>query len=136
SRRTLLTASHPGTPMYMSPEQASGYAYVDGRSDLYSLGAVLYEVLVGEPYARKRLSLRATRPDFPAELCAIVDKLMMADVAQRYQRATEVVEDLKRLSAGPQHLSPDMYQLPHARQTPGSTPALPGAPVITGPGAD
>lgn len=136
SRRTLLTASHPGTPLYMSPEQASGYAYVDGRSDLYSLGAVIYEVLVGEPYARKRISLRAARPDLPAAVSAIVDKLMMADVAQRYQRASEVVDDLKRLSAGPRYLSADVYQLPHVHETPGSDPGLPVVQVATGPVAD
>jgi serine/threonine protein kinase len=136
SRRTLLTASHPGTPLYMSPEQSSGYAYVDGRSDLYSLGAVLYEVLVGEPYARKRLPLRATRPDLPVAVWDIVDKLMMADVAQRYQHASEVVDDLRRLPAAPQKLSPDVYQLPHVRETPGSNPGLPVVPVTTGPATD
>ncbi|MHB8646809.1 MAG: protein kinase domain-containing protein [Thermomicrobiales bacterium] len=98
SQRTQIVSGHPGTPIYMSPEQASGSGYLDGRSDLYSLGLVLYEMLVGEPYARKRQPLNVARPDLSPQLVAIVNKLMARDPNDRYQHAGEVMEALGALS--------------------------------------
>ncbi|MGF1473591.1 MAG: Stk1 family PASTA domain-containing Ser/Thr kinase [Rubrobacteraceae bacterium] len=102
-----------GTASYMSPEQALGES-VDPRSDLYSLGVVLFEMLTGQlPYtadnpvavSMKHVneSLRPPKevnPEIPASLDAVVTKLLAKDPADRYQGATELAEDLRRVRAG------------------------------------
>jgi len=113
SQRTQVVIGHPGTPLYMSPEQASGFGYLDGRSDLYSLGLVIYEMLAGEPYARRRVPLAQARPETPPALVAIVEKLIQKDPDQRYQRADDVIADLSKLSLVPQRpTATDAYALP------------------------
>ena len=96
-----------GTPLYMSPEQASGRA-VDFRTDLWSLGAVLYEMLAGKPAFAgdsqlqvmhavvhdEPQRLRDIRPDLPAGIEAIVSRALQKDPARRYQSAAEMVNDL------------------------------------------
>ena len=99
-----------GTVSYMSPEQARGRA-VDARSDLFSFGTVLYEILTerlpfsGES-AMDTLSaiLRARpepvvaiQPDTPAELQRILDKCLEKEPRDRYQDARDLVVDLRRL---------------------------------------
>src|SRR5262249_54078518 len=86
-----------GTPAYMSPEQASGEK-VDARTDLFSLGAVIYEMTTDRRPFRKPLDF--TRPASPAthpELDRIIFKLLEPSVERRYQSAAAVVADLKRL---------------------------------------
>jgi tetratricopeptide (TPR) repeat protein/TolB-like protein/predicted Ser/Thr protein kinase len=103
-----------GTPAYMSPEQATGEE-VDGRSDLWALGAVLYEMLTGRrafaaDHERAILHsilssdptpIDARRPDVPAELSRIVRRLMSRDPKQRYQTAGELLYDLHRFRGDP-----------------------------------
>ena len=98
-----------GTPHYVAPEQSLNAAKADIRADIYSLGCTLYYLLTGHPPFKDKESLfeiltahhaataplvSAVRPDVPAELAAIVAKMMAKDAAQRYQQPSEVAQVL------------------------------------------
>ena len=99
-----------GTPMYMSPEQVEGKS-LDPRSDIYSLGITCYQMLAGRvpfegetPLAiavqhlksePERLEVR--RPDLPVGLCRVVHKMLAKKPADRYQRAGELLRELRSL---------------------------------------
>jgi serine/threonine protein kinase len=99
-----------GTAAYMSPEQVLGLN-VDSRTDLFSFGALLYEMATGRPafagpsstaildaiLKRTPVSARQLNPEIPAALDGIVTKALEKDLALRYQTASELGADLKRL---------------------------------------
>jgi serine/threonine protein kinase len=88
-----------GTIAYMSPEQARGDA-VDARSDLFSFGAMLYEMVTGRRAFLQRLDWTTPPADYvPAGLRPIVVKLLKVDRDLRYQTAADAAADLKRLKA-------------------------------------
>jgi eukaryotic-like serine/threonine-protein kinase len=99
----------PGTPAYMSPEQVLGRA-VDRRSDIWSLGAVLYEMFTGQPpfrgdvgavlhsiTSRDPAPIAKSRSDLPHQLERIVSKALARDPQDRYGNTRLLVQDLKAL---------------------------------------
>ena len=101
-----------GTADYIAPEQSIDSFAVDTRADIYSLGCTLYVLLTGKlpypmPLSTQKLEghrfrdappIRESAKDVPAELAAIVDKMMAKDPADRYQTMAEVVEALASFS--------------------------------------
>ena len=106
--RLTETGLSIGTPLYMSPEQAAGAAEINGRSDLYSLGCVLYEMLAGHPpftgaTAQEILirvamdpvpSLRAARPSIPERVEGALYRVLEKVPADRYATATQFADAL------------------------------------------
>ncbi|HEB61421.1 MAG TPA: serine/threonine protein kinase, partial [Phycisphaeraceae bacterium] len=110
-----VTGDIVGTARYMSPEQASGSKEsIDHRTDIYSLGATLYELCARRPAYdgetrqavlsqitfTRPVELRKINPDIPRDLETIIHKCMSSRVDDRYSTAEDVSEDLRRFLAG------------------------------------
>lgn len=116
TRTKSMFATEPGmvvgTAAYMSPEQARGQR-VDGRTDIFSLGATLYEMITGHrPFGGPTISdmiaavlltypqrLSCRLPNVPAELESVVAGMLAKELESRYQSAEEALRDLKRAKA-------------------------------------
>jgi serine/threonine-protein kinase len=103
--RITNTGGPLGTPGYMAPEQESGEREIDGRADLYSLGVVLLECLVGEPPpARSSGAVRMLPPPggtagaLPPAWLALLRKATARDPAERFQDARALLEALRELA--------------------------------------
>jgi eukaryotic-like serine/threonine-protein kinase len=102
-----------GSPNYMSPEQARGFA-VDARTDIFSFGALLYEMVTGKMafkgesvtdvlvaiLERRPPALSDSLSEVPPRLQAIVDRALAKDLKSRYQTASDLINDLKQLRRG------------------------------------
>ena len=113
-QRLTQTGLAVGTPVYMSPEQAAGGTAVDGRSDLYSLGCVLFEMLAGSPpftgtaesIVRQHLvveppAITSLRPAVPAQVAAAIMRALAKTPADRFSPAGQFADALRLPAASP-----------------------------------
>src|SRR5258706_13660703 len=142
STQTVLTKSGflLGTPHYMSPEQIREPKDAGAKSDVYSAGVVLYEMLTGQLpfnsrslpklidaiYRGEKQSPRALRPEIDAELEAIVLKAMHPKMDQRYETARAFFEALEEYNLRPAY-TPTMRKQTEDATTPGAAPPQPAA---------
>ncbi len=134
-----------GTPAYMSPEQASGTEHIDARTDLYSLGCVLYEMLVGQPpftgstaqaiMARHSMedvpALHIVRHSIPPDLEQIVLCSLEKSPADRFHTAAEFADALRAVASGETpHLTGSLFTRAHRRWPRWGRPAALGAGVV------
>ncbi len=113
--RITQTGLSLGTPQYMSPEQATGDRAIDGRTDIYSLGAVLYEMLCGDPphtgstsqaiiarvLTEKPRSVRSSRPNVPPHIDRAVARALEKLPADRFSSARTFAEAVSGASSIP-----------------------------------
>jgi serine/threonine-protein kinase len=127
-----------GTPKYLSPEQASGRA-VDARSDIYSLGVTMYEMVCGRPpfdgatpmeimlkHVRDPVPpLQTAQPAVPRPLAALIHRMLAKHVATRPQSYDELIGILDRMDgAGPTHATASTQRMPRVEPS-AAPPSVP-----------
>ena len=149
-----LTGGVIGTPEYMSPEQAAGHQF-DHRADVYALGIVLFEMLVGErPFVAETPigvllqhlqdtapSILVARPDLPPAVADVLAKVLVKDPAERYSSAGELAKAFREAFALRHHRGADPCSLtgsrarrtarrrPAGRAAPGRRPPMASSPL-------
>ena len=134
-----------GTPVYMSPEQATATEHVDARTDVYSLGCVLYEMLVGQPpftgptaqaiLARHSMqdvpAPHIVRHSIPAELEQVVLCALEKSPADRFHSASDFADALRAVASGETpHLTGSLFTRAQRRPPRWGRPAALGAGVL------
>jgi len=118
-----------GTPTYMSPEQCEGRP-LDGRSDIYSLGATFYRMVAGRDAFEGENAFaimlkhqkepvpdpRDFNADLPREIARVITRMMQKDPARRYQSASEVVAALKAIEEGEEPRTKVTEEVEHPRR--------------------
>ncbi len=136
------TAHVMGTPSYMSPEQVKGRA-VDGRSDIFSLGVMLYEMVTGEkPFPGQNITTviykivneepvppRQIDPSIHPGISAVVMKALAKEPEARYQSCREMLEDLRSYRNVAPGMSPDKTMVTGGPRAPNATLPLAGTGV-------
>lgn len=129
SAQATLTQEALGSVHYISPEQAKG-SHIDGRSDLYSVGVMLYEMLTGRlPFEGETPVLvaiqhinsipiqpRELNPDIPLGLEAIIMKAMAPNPNQRYLSAQDMLEAVTEFQKNPDMIPNDTIRMDHAEE--------------------
>ncbi|HUF49629.1 MAG TPA: protein kinase [Longimicrobiales bacterium] len=124
--RVTQTGLSLGTPQYMSPEQATGDRVIDGRSDIYSLAAVLYEMLVGDPphvagttqaivakvLTERPPSVRSYRDSVPEHVDAAIQQALAKLPADRFTTAQQFTDALLDARAAPPRRRQDVVAVP------------------------
>jgi serine/threonine protein kinase len=135
--RLTATGIAIGTPTYMSPEQAAGERTIDGRSDLYSLGILGYQMLSGQPpfianstpailvkhISERPIPIEQRRGDVPLDLANVIMTLLEKDPANRIPNANAVVQALD--SGRVPTMERPVYATPSSQMTGGGLPPLP-----------
>jgi serine/threonine-protein kinase len=140
------TGTGAGTPIYMSPEQARDAKHVDLRTDIYSLGCMLYAFLTGKPpfagetyvelFEAKEKGrfepVRKSNTEVPERLDLMIDKMVAKKPEHRYQTCTEMIKDLEGLGLANATLSFAEVKQPTSSAVAPTTPAKTAAkPPVT-----